>query len=193
MLFFVSLSFGSFSQNEDVINSFTATEFNGKVVLSFAIKQGNTCNGVLILHSIDSVNFTQIGSIEGICGSSQAEINYNFTDITPEKNEVNYYRLSLGGIGFSWIVSAEVIDIGANNSLLRPNPIGEYSELFFDNETNATMTLEIYSSKGILVKKEQTSSELFILSKSDFDSGMYFYSIFIEGKTPEIKGKFIVQ
>ena len=146
----------------------------------------------MILHSTDSVNFTQVESIEGICGSSQAQIEYDFTHLDPEKNVVNYYRLSLGGIGFSWIVSAEVIDLGVNKVLLRPNPIAEGSELFFDNETNSLINLRIYSSAGILIKSEQTTSELFILNGSEFESGMYFYTINPEGINPEVKGRFIV-
>ena len=192
ILLFMFIGFSSLSQNEDVISHFSATEFNGKVLLTFAITQGNTCNGVVILHSTDSVNFTQVGSIEGICGSSQAQIEYDFTHLDPEKNVVNYYRLSLGGIGFSWIVSAEVIDLGVNKVLLRPNPIAEGSELFFDNETNSLIKLSIYSSAGILIKSEQTTSELFILNGSEFESGMYFYTINPEGINPEVKGRFIV-
>ncbi len=192
ILLFMFIGFSSLSQNEDVISHFSATEFNGKVLLTFAITQGNTCNGVVILHSTDSVNFTQVESIEGICGSSQAQIEYDFTHLDPEKNVVNYYRLSLGGIGFSWIVSAEVIDLGVNKVLLRPNPIAEGSELFFDNETNSLINLRIYSSAGILIKSEQTTSELFILNGSEFESGMYFYTINPEGINPEVKGRFIV-
>ena len=134
VVLFVALGFNSMSQNEDVIEYLHASEFNGKVLIAWAITQGNTCNGVIVLHSTDSVNFNQIGSIEGICGSTAESIEYDFTHITPEKNAINYYRLSLGGIGFSWIVSAEVIDMGANTSLVRPNPISENSELLFDNE-----------------------------------------------------------
>lgn len=192
ILLFMLIGFTSLSQNEDVINDFSASELNGKVLLTFAIKQGNTCNGVDIFHSIDSVDFTKIGSIQGICGSSQAQIEYDFTHLYPEKNEINYYKLSLGGIGFSWIVSAEVIGLGANSALLRPNPISEGSELFFNNETNALLTLNVYSSAGTLVKLEQTTSEFFIVNASEFESGMYFYSIHPEGIKSEIIGRFIV-
>ena len=93
------------AQNEDVIEYLNASEFNGKVLLSWSIMQGNTCNGIQILHSTDSINFSQISSIEGICGSTQQSISYSFTDLSPEKNANNYYRLQLGGLGFSWIVS----------------------------------------------------------------------------------------
>ena len=64
--------------------------------------------------------------------------------------------------------------------------------MFFDNETNTLLTLNIYSSAGILVKSEQTTSEFVILNASEFESGMYFYSIHPEGIKSEVIGKFIV-
>jgi hypothetical protein len=191
-LLFTFIGFSSISQNEDVINSFVATEFNGKVLLTFSINSGYTCNGVTILRSLDSVNFTTIGSIEGICGSSQESINYDFTDISPVKNAINYYRLSLGGVGFSWIVSAEVIDMGLNNSLIRPNPISENTELFFDNENKASLIVEIFSSTGLLVHTESTNEEKISLKNSDFDAGTYFYSVHADGVKSNVTGKFVV-
>lgn len=192
VLLFTFIGFNSISQNEDVISSFTATEFNGKVLLTFSINSGFTCNGVTILRSLDSINFTSIGSIEGICGSSQELINYDFTDISPFKNAVNYYRLSLGGVGFSWIISAEVIDMGLNNSLIRPNPISETTEFFFDNENKAFVVLEIFSSEGMLVHTESTNEQKIIIRKSDYNAGTYFYSIHSDGVKSEVTGKFIV-
>jgi hypothetical protein len=191
-LLFVLFGLNASAQNEDVIDYLNASEFNGKVLLSWSILQGNTCNGVQVLHSLDSVNFTQIGSIEGICGSTLESIEYEFTDISPEKNAINYYRLSLGGIGFSWIVNTEVIDLGANASLIRPNPINETAELHFDNDTSSEMWLNVYSDSGVLIHTESTTSELFILQKGDFSPGIYFYHIRQEGFESQVKGKFVV-
>ena len=112
VLFFVlSAPLGvAYAQNEDVVLNFSATEFNGKVLLTWSVTQGNTCNGILILHGTDTLNYSQIGSIEGICGSTAEVIKYQFTDISPNVNQTNYYRLSLGGIGFSYPVIVDVID-----------------------------------------------------------------------------------
>lgn len=188
----ICFAFVSSAQNEDVIDGLTATEFNGKVLLTWSVKQGNTCNGVQILHSLDSVNFTQIGSIEGICGSSASSIAYDFTHLDPEKNAINYYRLQLGSIGFSWIVQAEVLDLAGTNYLLRPNPVTDFSELFFDNETATTHYLEVFGTDGHLAYETQTNGELFVLSSNEIDPGFYFFSIRKEGEMPKITGKFLV-
>ena len=191
-ILFLLFSGVSVAQNEDVIESFTATEFNGKVLLTWSVKKGNTCNGVDILHLIDSVNFTKIGSIEGICGSSSASIPYDFTHLHPKKNAINYYRLSLGGVGFSKIVGAEVLDLSGANYQLRPNPVTDFSELFFANESAQLNVLNVYSSEGVNVYQTQTQGDLFLLDALDFDQGIYFFSVNQEGEDPKITGKFLV-
>jgi hypothetical protein len=180
------------AQNEDVIEYLNASEFNGKVLLSWSIMQGNTCNGIQILHSTDSINFSQISSIEGICGSTQQSISYSFTDLSPEKNANNYYRLQLGGLGFSWIVSVEVIDLGMNTSIVRPNPLSKTSELLFDNEANFEVFISVYSSSGILVNMQSTVSEQILLEKSKYTAGLYHYVLTSEESGVFGTGKFVV-
>lgn len=157
------------AQNEDVISGLDANELNGKVLLTWSIKQGNTCNGINILRSTDSINFIFVGSINGVCGSSSAELPYEFTDLNPVKNKRNYYRLSLGGIGFSWIVSAEVIDVNSNNYMLRPNPIGDSSELHFKNDGSNTVEFIVYNEMGSKVKSLTTINKKIILSQQDYE------------------------
>ena len=180
------------AQNEDVIEYLNASEFNGKVLLSWSIMQGNTCNGIQVLHSTDSINFSQISSIEGICGSTQQSISYSFTDLSPEKNVNNYYRLQLGGLGFSWIVSVEVIDLGMNTSIVRPNPLSKTSELLFDNEANFEVFISVYSSSGVLVNMQSTVSEQILLEKSKYTAGLYHYVLTSEESGVFGKGKFVV-
>ena len=180
------------AQNGDVLEYFNASKFNEKVLLTWSITQGNTCNGIKILRSIDSVNFSQISSIEGVCGSTQASVSYDFTDLDPVKNERNYYRLQLGSLGFSWIVSVEVVDLGMNKSLVRPNPLMENSELRFDNEANFEVELKVYSSNGILVHKETSSGELILLYKTDYSPGLHYYTIRSEELGSLSTGKFVV-
>ena len=181
-----------FSQNEDVVSNLTASEFNGKMLISWSIKQGNTCNGIQILRSTDSINFNPIGSINGICGSTLEEVPYEFTDVAPVKNTINYYRLNMGGIGFSRIVNAEVIDVSANNYLLRPNPISDSTELHFTNNAANTVVFTVFNSQGQIVQSVTTIANKLILRKSDFESGTYFFSLIDQVKKSNIKGRFLV-
>lgn len=194
ILFFTLLFsfFSAFGQNEDVINGLNASEFNGKVLVTWSIKQGNTCNGVQILRSTDSINFTQIGSIEGICGSSAEEIQYSYTDLNPIVNTINYYRLSLGGVGFSWIVQVEVIDVGEENYDLNPNPITAESTLYFNNDLGKLLTISFYDSNGQLSSELSTTSESLKIIEVQLESGIYFFTISESNSESIVKGKLLV-
>lgn len=189
LLFFLHVNM-VFSQNQEAVPDLTAAEFNNKVLISWTLNQGNTCNGIDILRSTDGVNFEEIGNIEGVCGSPESSIPYNFTDLSPEKNAVNYYRLKLGGLGFTYIVSAEVWDLGGYNYIVRPNPLNDATELLFNNDFKTETVLNVYNSKGIIVHTDRTTTEKFVLDKSQFDAGMHFFEI--ETTERIIQGRFIV-
>lgn len=185
------LSFVSFGQ--EVIEDFTAEHYKGNVLLTWSITQGNTCNGVEVLRSIDSVNFIQIGSIEGICGSTQEAISYSFTDNFPVANKRNYYRLSLGGAGFSKIIAIEIIAIEENSYLIRPNPVSSESELFFENNSVAQCTIRVLDASGKLHYAYETTGNKLVLNGNDFRSGLYFIHIAYSNGNPSVSGRFLVE
>lgn len=189
LLFCLNVTFG-FSQNKEVVPDLSAVEFNKKVLVTWTVNQGNTCNGIDVFRSTDGVNFTKIGDIEGICGSTDASIPYNFTDVFPEKNAVNYYRLKLGGLGYTYVVSIEVLDLNGDNYIVRPNPISDQSELLFGNDGSKEAVLRVYNSHGVLVYQQSTITEKFNITKSMFTSGIYYFEI--ETIKRKIQGKFLV-
>ena len=71
---------------------------------------------------MDKINFNQIGEISGICGSKFEKISYSFEHPNPIKNRINYYRLALGGLGFSDTISIEILDFKYGYQV-RPNPM----------------------------------------------------------------------
>ena len=180
------------AQNETVVLNLSATEFNGKVPLTWSVTQGNTCNGIQVLRSLDGVNFEQIGSIEGICGSTSATLKYQFTDPSPFVNVTNYYRLSLGGIGFSYLVNTEVIDTGEEDYVLAPHPLVDESLLIFDNENQELITITFFTERGEIVKEVQTSEQSISLNRSDFGSGVYIFVLQSDGKQPAFTGMLTV-
>lgn len=183
----------AYSQNEDVLDNFTATEFNGNLLLNWVITQGNTCNGIDILHSFDSINFTQIGDIEGICGSAEETIYYDFTHSAIEANTTHFYKLQLGGLGFSWIIKADVYDFGDDNFRLGSNPLGYESKLQVENQNHLALTLQIFDLHGKFLRMSETSNNFFILSKQDYSVGKYLFIVSNSGNSKNIKGEFIVE
>lgn len=181
-----------FAQNESVVLNLSATEFNGKVLLTWSVTQGNTCNGINVLHGTDTTNYSQVGSIEGICGSAAETIDYQFTDVNPNLNVTNYYRLSLGGIGFSYPVNIEVIDAGGQYYIVAPNPISSQSQLIFNNENQEEVTISFFNENGELVHEETSSEQSVSISRAKFKQGVYFFVLKSNGAIESFSGKFSV-
>lgn len=191
ILFFFS-AWAAEAQVGDTVMNFRAEELNGNVYLTWSIKQGFTCNGVDVYRSIDSINFTKIGDIEGICGSTAESIAYDFTDQFPEKNTRNFYRLSLGGLINSHVISIDIIDLSANKYLIVPNPVDFESDLYFENAAAAICVLTTMDARGVQIISETSIDEVFQLCASDYASGTYSFRIDYGNGNPSIVGRFLV-
>jgi len=181
-----------YAQPNTFLENFKALENSGKVYLDWTIASGNTCNGIRIYRSIDSLNFIYVGSIGGICGSSSKAIRYQFTDEHPVLNAYNYYQLEFGGNGISEIVSVQVVDFGANRYQIRPNPIVDEAQLYFNNGTQQKHQLTIYDLNGRRVFTASTQDSFFELSTVDMYRGVYVFTIISEDNIPKATGKILV-
>jgi len=105
VLIIISLAKNSYPQKQEILENFKVFETNGQVLLNWQIVQGSTCFGIGILQSTNQLDFTEIGHIPGVCGASNDPLGYQFIDSNPIKNQFNYYRLNLGGYGYSEILA----------------------------------------------------------------------------------------
>lgn len=181
-----------FAQEQTILDHFTVSELNGKLVLNWQITSGKTCNGIQIYRSVNNTEFVQVGEIDGICGSVTRPINYVFNDDNPVKNQLNSYRLELGGYGNSETVSAEIIDVDAKTFQLRPNPISTSAKLLFSNPKKQEATISILSLGGILLNSFATKNNITTINAEGLKQGIYFFNITIENQLIT-SGKFIVQ
>jgi hypothetical protein len=181
-----------FGQGENFLDKFQAGIVQDKVLLSWTVKTGNSCNGIRILHTLDSTSFNEIGTIEGVCGSTSAPTNYSFTHLHPIANAKNYYKLDFGGEGFSQIIAVNYFDFSENGFVLLPNPIQTDSKLYFNNENNANSVLTLYSTNGSVVHAEKSTLNYFGISGYSLEIGTYLFTLKTEGKSSEISGKFMV-
>lgn len=181
-------------QDAPILEKFTADEIGGKVKLSWTIAAGGTCNGIQIQRSSDSLSFIEIGSLEGVCGNLSFPTDYTFTDVSPEKNRNNVYRLDLGGNGYSGMVSVLIIDTEALGYALFPMPLVAQTELHFRNDGLRKATLHLYDQRGNLVYVVQDETEKFSINRSLFQSsGSFYFRIEIEGTDSSLSGELIVQ
>lgn len=165
----------AFAQNEDVIGFFKAELFNGNTYLTWRINQGYSCNGVKIERSTDSLNFVQISSIEGVCGSVTEHTDYDYTDTDPVENAQNFYRLNLQGVGYTWVVSVVVLNLD-NDYMVYPHPIESNSKLYFNNNDGSEHILRIYNMHGVVVWETSTFDTYFAVT-DELSSGAYFFTI----------------
>ncbi len=183
----------AYAQSHPILGKFFVSETKGSVFLSWSIIAGSTCNGIQIYRSVDGINFSQVGEIAGVCGSANFEQPYSFTDNTPVKNKVNYYRLELGSQGISQTVSIEIVDIENSGYQIRPQPANAETKIYFNNNNRKEQQLTLYNVSGIEISTSTTNEDFFKLNTSLLPSGLYFFTISISGTPPTIKGKLLVQ
>ncbi|MEQ8323200.1 MAG: T9SS type A sorting domain-containing protein [Vicingaceae bacterium] len=190
ILFLVSTSL--FAQ-QSILERFEANTVNEQVVLTWTIKQGFTCNGIRIERSPDSLIYLEIGDIEGICGSLTEPENYTFIDKSPLSNQRNYYRLELGAVELSSVVSSEVYLTGETGHLIIPNPSqGNQMTIFYKNQRNAETALRVYDQHGHLVITQSSRGETYDLFVEGFQPGLYLFIISYSDKKEISRGKLIL-
>lgn len=192
--FFVLNSISGIGQELDALSHFTVSAHDGKVVLEWTIAEGNTCLGIGILRSADSITFSTIGEIPGICGSNTESVKYSFVDAQPVENGINYYRLQLGLVGDSKIVSISLVTLNANNYQIRPNPIIGEGLLFFENDLRIPHELMIYHADGRVLTNQISDQNYFHIIRNNYSNSIYSFVIFnkITGHILT-RGKFLFQ
>lgn len=189
----LSVSSHGFSQHNPILENFSVREVSGDVFLSWTIVSGNTCNGIRIYRSVDGVQFSEIGDIAGVCGSTSSPTPYDFLDSNPTKNSLNYYRLELGSNGSSEILVLEVIDIQNGGYKIRPNPVSTSAKIYFDNDNNVLHFLSLYNLNGQFIASLKSEDDYFDFDASQFMPGLYFFHIFNENLVDKAKGNILVQ
>lgn len=178
------------AQNEIVLDYFEANQNQEEVLLKWAISKGSVCNGITITRSSDSLFFSPIGRIEGVCGSPDAQQPYSFVDETPLKNQINYYKLELGSYDFSEVVSLKVIDKNGKDFEVIPNPIQDEGRIYFDNPNYEDFQIEIYHINGSLIRSQASQENYFDIESLYFSAGLYIFHL--SNSKTSIKGKFII-
>ncbi len=168
-----------YAQHGDkILNDFSGFEVNGVVYLSATIASGNTCNGIDILKSADNYNFQHIGDISGICGSTSNSVQYEFIDSLPILNGINYYKLELGGQGYTTSIKIDVRSFSAEKVQIYPNPMQEIGVIRFSNPDNHVLQIEIYNSLGQVVLNGSSKSESLDVYSNNWTQGMYWVRVY---------------
>ncbi|MBK9222094.1 MAG: hypothetical protein IPO78_05185 [Saprospiraceae bacterium] len=174
------------------LDRFNGTRSNDKVFLEWVISAGSTCNGIQLYRSTDTINFELIESILGDCGNLAFAQLYNYTDIKPEKNKTNYYRLETGSRVFSKIVSIDFLDY-FNGYQIRPNPLQDRARLYFENPNRSKFQFNLLNQFGTDIVEQFTNEEYFQLELGHLIPGIYFFIVYDALRNSTIKGNLLIQ
>jgi hypothetical protein len=173
------------------INGFSANENFGKVILSWEIAAGNTCSGIRIFRGSDTLNFTQIGQIDGVCGNPGFAVPFSYTDSFPLENSRNYYRLEFGGNGVSRVVYADYYLFPESGYRLLYDSNGGL-QISFKNPQSESALLEVFDLNGRIVFTSSASNDFFYLAPEFAFKGHFFFRI-SRKSFPHLSGSFFLR
>lgn len=189
------LKFSSlFSQTGSIsLDFFDIKQYNGNVYVDITLSQGNTCNGIIIQRSLDTIYFQNIAQFEGICGNTSSPTRYNFLDENPIQNQTSYYRVKFGNNIYSEIIEILIIDNQNNDYQLRPHPANNETTLYFNNQPGVSYELILFSIDGVKIRTLKSSSNKFFIETSTLNNGFYIFLIKQGSTNYFINGQLIVR
>ena len=175
-----------------ILNYFNINRINDEIHLSWEVASGSQCDGIQIYRASDSLNFSQVGDISGICGNPDFAQPYSFIDNTPVTNAYNTYKLKLGTQGYSSTVTIHYIQTNESGYSILPHPANEQSVLYFNNPNQEGFTLKIYDISGSLVHTSEWNSNAIPLDILQNLSGLYVMQLSSDDATKNIVGKLLI-
>lgn len=154
------------------LRDLTAFSLDRNVVIRWTMNAGSTCFGTGILRSSDNINFTEIGSIGGVCGSTEVPVSYTFVDSFSLVNQKAYYKLSLGLLGESLPVFITNIVLENNTAIAKPNPFSRLTTIQFSETIVDEANLIIYGIDGRKIMETKVSNT----NEYIYDHLAYFYN-----------------
>ncbi len=121
--------------------------------------------------SKDGINFTTIGSIN----ANGFPSTYSFDDLQPH-NGLSYYRIKMKNNAIDFSYSKIVTAYLKNNRLkikLSPNPFNENLTISTSELPSSNSMIEIYDTKGVLVKSMKIISQNTSINLSSLSTGNY--------------------
>lgn len=176
----------------NIVTAFSGTQLNQTVYLAFTLSSGQTCNGINIERSNDSINFYKIGDIAGTCGSATTPVSYTYTDTFPIINANNYYRLLPGNNDWSMVIKVYFKAQSESEFLIAPNPFTTATNISFKNASHKTLQWQLFDANGKQVSHGATKEESFIILKSNLNAGLYLLYLLLDNKDLQ-KARLVVE
>lgn len=178
------------AQEHPFLSRFDITEGDGQVYLDWTMVSGNTCDGTRILRSLDSLNFVEIGSLSGLCGSISTPTYFQHLDSDPPELTTVFYRLQLSTNGFSSIQRIDLKRLFTAEHRVFPSPMVDNGTLLLRVDPETHVVLRIWSATGRLVHDATGRGGRLDVPAATWPAGVYIYEASAEGR--KLSGRFVV-
>ena len=169
---------------------FTAEPLDRNVLLRWSTASEENSDYFTIERSADGENFTVIGQVKA-AGLSQSLLEYEFVDVNAFSSQhFYYYRLKEvdvdGKMMYTELRFVQMDQLNANHIVVFPNPFADVLNVFIpqnnlSEDTQIFVTDELNRVIANYAVEQETSS----LVLSDLAKGVYFVSVYTEGKFVE--------
>lgn len=173
-------------ERTDILEAFNIENVGKYIKASCIIKAGNTCAGIKLYRSTDSLNFNLINILPGVCGYDNIPAYYELLDTLPIRNTKAYYKMEFGGSGFTEILAVEFFDFNNSKIEIWPNPIDSYLQVYIENLNSEIINYTIIDNSGIQIYNATTIDNSFKLNVDFLSTGLY--TILFEGQNGDYKG-----
>lgn len=161
------------------ISNFEVHNVQGIIAIRFIISPGPSCNGYIIHHSTDSINFSIIHNPGEVCGNYNAPEHKRFDHTNPAENQVNYYKLQLSPYEISEMRRVFVFPNSPRSVITPyPNPVKpgtEFLNLRIYGASNARISGTLYNQAGNPLRELDltTNGEIASLAVGALNEGLY--------------------
>ena len=191
LMFWVPLT--SSAQQPAALKLFNAErQYDGKVLVTWTLSAGYTCQDISLQYAPDSINFYTIYQSPGLNGSTGSDKSYPFLDASASSAGPNYYRLDLGNCGMSKVITPSNVPYGTTGYYFEHMPIKTETLLHFRNSGGFQFEFSVFDLKGTLKRVLLTSSNLIFFEPDGLEQGIYFFTLisvndFYRGKIVVVK------
>jgi len=109
----------------------------------------------------------------------------------PAKNAENRYKLEMGDLGFTDVISLFYTDFGQSNHARLTDAANGTIALLVDNAQQEALTLQLLDNGGHVVHTQQTNESTLHVNTKAIERGVYVYRINGAG-VGTITGRFAV-
>jgi hypothetical protein len=162
------------TEGQEILSGFSIYQQGDEIRIQVTIEAGtSSCLGIDLERKIGEGEFEIIDNIPGICGGSEFEESYVFKDINPLSGKELSYRLNLGNVGRSEVLSIYYVVL-ENGISIYPNPAIDVIQVMLDKPYGIECDVEVSNSQGhIVFSLEKWIQPSFAISCSHWQNGIY--------------------